>query len=234
MCGCANTAQSPEGAGNETQKSKGFLNIIKKWVIVKFSCFLHGLLTQLSSLSLSMQCSSLTVAEVHDSLSSTKALLLKYKSRPRPVLKKVLGTNQYEGVSLKPCDDHFLNQSKDHLINLLSKTMDNRFGNVSHGILRAMRITNFRYWSEADRNADFGDSDVQELITHFEPVLMRAGVKEGEVLDQWTLLKSILYQDPNILKNISWPEVNQQLGQVCPNVLHLVDLILCIPASTAD
>ncbi|CAM4683318.1 unnamed protein product [Leuciscus chuanchicus] len=76
-----------------------------------------------------------------------------------------MGTNQ--GVSLKPCDDHSLNQSKDHLIDLLAKTMDNRFGDVSYGILRAMRITNFRYWPEADRNANFGDSDVQELITHF-------------------------------------------------------------------
>ncbi|KAK5616505.1 hypothetical protein CRENBAI_009393 [Crenichthys baileyi] len=111
------------------------------------------------------------------------------------MLKKVLGTNQYESVSLKPCDDHFLNQSKDHLIDLLSITMDNRFRDMSHGILSAMRITNFRYWPEADRNA--------ELIKHFEPVLMRAEVKVGEVLDQWTVLKSRPYQDPNILKKTS-------------------------------
>ena len=81
---------------------------------------------------------------------------------------------------------------------------------------------------------DVGESDVQELITHSEPVLLRSGVKVGEVLDQWTVLKSRLYQDPSILKNISWPEVNRQLGQVCPDILHVVDLILCIPASTAD
>lgn len=146
----------------------------------------------------------------------------------------MLGTNQYEGVSLKPCDDHSLNKSKDHLIDLLSKTMENRFGDVNQGILRAMRITNFQYWPEADRNADFGDADVQELITHFVPVLLRSGVKVGEVLDQWTVLKSRLYQDSSVLQNISWPEVNRQLSQDCPDILHLVDLILCIPASTAD
>ena len=65
-------------------------------------------------------------------------------------------------------------------------------------------------------------------------MLLRSGVKVGEVLDQWTVLKSRLYQDPSILQNISWPEVNRQLGQVCPDILHVVDLILCIPASTAD
>ncbi|XP_077078686.1 zinc finger protein 862-like [Siphateles boraxobius] len=80
----------------------------------------------------------------------------------------------------------------------------------------------------------FGDSDVQDLITHFEPVLLRAGVKVEEVLDQWTVLKSKLDQDPSVLKNISWREVNQQLGQDCPDILHVADLILCIPASTAD
>ncbi|XDV45418.1 hypothetical protein PO909_013522 [Leuciscus waleckii] len=167
-------------------KARGFLPIMKDGVVIKFSCFLRDLL--LSSLSLTMQRSSVTVAEVHDCLTSTMALMLKYKSRPGPWLKTVMGTNQY-GVSLKPCDDHSLNQSKDHLIDLLAKIMDNRFGDVSHGILRAMRITNFRYWPEADRNANFGDSDVQELITHFEPVLLRAGVKVEEVQDQWTVLK---------------------------------------------
>ncbi|XDV31583.1 hypothetical protein PO909_002570 [Leuciscus waleckii] len=209
-------------------KARGFLHIMKDGAVIKFSCFLRDLLTQLSSLSLTMQRSSVTVAEVHDCLTSTMALMLKYKSRPGPWLKTVLGTNQYEGVSLKPCDDHSLNQSKDHLIDLLAKTMDNRFGDVSHGILRAMRITNFQYWPEADRNADFGDSDVQELIMHFEPVLLRAGVKVEEVLDQWTVLKARLYQDPSVLKNISWREVNQQLGQDCPDILGFwssIDLI---------
>lgn len=76
-------AQSPEGEGNETQKAKarGFLHIMKDGALIKFSCFLHDLLTQLSSLSLTMQRSSVTVAEVHDSLSSTQAIMLKYKSR---------------------------------------------------------------------------------------------------------------------------------------------------------
>lgn len=60
------------------------------------------------------------------------------------------------------------------------------------------------------------------------------GVKVGEVLDQWTVLKSRLYQHPSVLQNIPRPEVSRQLGQVCPDILHVIDLILCIPASTAD
>lgn len=64
----------------------------------------------------------------------------------------MLGTNLYEGISLRPCDDHSLHQTKDHLIDLLSETLLNRFEDMSHGILCAMRITNFCYWPEVDRN----------------------------------------------------------------------------------
>lgn len=40
---------------------------------------------------------------------------------------------------------------------------------------------------------EFGDSDLLEVTAHFEPVLLRAGVKVGEALDQWTVIKSRLY-----------------------------------------
>lgn len=75
--------QSPEGGGSEKQqaKARGFLHIMKDGAVLKFSCFLHDLLSQLSSLSLTMQHSSVTVAEVHDCLSSTRTIILKYKSR---------------------------------------------------------------------------------------------------------------------------------------------------------
>lgn len=43
---------------------------------------------------------------------------------------------------------------------------------------------------------------MQELITHFEPVLLRSDVKVGDVLDQRTVLKSMLYQDPSVLQNL--------------------------------
>ncbi len=47
-------------------------------------------------------------------------------------------------------------------------------------------------------------------------------------------MESRLYQDPSALQNISWPGVNWQLDQNCPDILHVVDLILCILASTVD
>ncbi|ROL45243.1 hypothetical protein DPX16_17854 [Anabarilius grahami] len=81
--------------------------------------------------------------------------------------------------------------------------MENRFGDVNRGILGAMRITNFRYWPEADRNSNFGDADVQELITHFEPVVLRSGVKVSDLFSTLgdaeldALVEDVLKRHPN-------------------------------------
>lgn len=72
-----------EGGGSEKQqaKARGFLHAMKDGAVIKFACFLYDLLSQLSSLSLTMQRSSVTVSEIHDGLSSTRAIILKYKTR---------------------------------------------------------------------------------------------------------------------------------------------------------
>ncbi|KAJ7998225.1 hypothetical protein DPEC_G00220380 [Dallia pectoralis] len=36
------------------------------------------------------------------------------------------------------------------------------------------------------------------------------------------------------MDQLTWPEINQRLGCKCPDFLQLVDVLLCIPASTAD
>lgn len=79
---------------------------------------------------------------------------------------------------------------------------------------------------------DFGDREVEALCHHFKEVLNSAGVCEEKIPDQWTILKSKLYQEGN-LRNLSWSEVNRLHKDLCPDVLHLMDLVLSIPASTA-
>lgn len=64
----------------------------------------------------------------------------------------MLGADQYEGISLRPCDEDAIHQSKDRLIDRLSETMANRFEDMSNGVLSAMRLTNFCFWPEEDRN----------------------------------------------------------------------------------
>lgn len=73
--------QSPDDEGvNAAQQSKarGFYKLVTDGDALKFSSFL---LTHLSNLSVKLQQSCLTVADVHSCLTSTQAVILKYKYR---------------------------------------------------------------------------------------------------------------------------------------------------------
>lgn len=41
--------------------------------------------------------------------------------------------------------------------------------------------------------SDFGDEEVNKLISHFRPLLLSAGVDVELIPDQWTILKTELY-----------------------------------------
>lgn len=41
--------------------------------------------------------------------------------------------------------------------------------------------------------SDFGDEEVNKLISHFRPLLMSAGVDVELIPDQWIILKTELY-----------------------------------------
>ncbi|KAJ7997993.1 hypothetical protein DPEC_G00218120 [Dallia pectoralis] len=81
---------------------------------------------------------------------------------------------------------------------------------------------------------DCGDAYVECLIKHFGPLLASSGAHLDLIPDQWTFLKSSLYQQHPNMDQLTWPEINQRLGGQCPDFLQLVHVLLCIPASTAD
>lgn len=41
--------------------------------------------------------------------------------------------------------------------------------------------------------SEFGDEEVNKLISHFQPILLSAGVDVELIPDQWTILKTELY-----------------------------------------
>uniref|UniRef100_A0AAV2J6H8 HAT C-terminal dimerisation domain-containing protein n=2 Tax=Knipowitschia caucasica TaxID=637954 RepID=A0AAV2J6H8_KNICA len=218
-------------------KFKGFLNIAKNGVVLRFCCLLHDTIYQLKNLSKSLQRSVSTLAEAQRCLSSTQAVIEKYKSRPGPKLRSVLDTDTYEGVLLKPSDAGQHDKAKNELIDSLCQCITARFSDVNSGVLHAMRLASFQCWPEADTSSDFGDEEINKLISHFRPLLLSAGVDVDLIPDQWTILKAELYtagfsQAGTIEK--TWPTVNRMLRHRCPDILDLFDALLTIPASTAD
>ncbi|XP_046905683.1 zinc finger protein 862-like isoform X1 [Hypomesus transpacificus] len=217
-------------------KAKGFLKIGKDGGVLRFCCLLHDTIYQLSSLSKSLQRSVSTLAEAQSCLSSTQAVIEKYKSRPGPKLRAVLDTDTYEGVLLNPTDADQHDKAKNELIDSLCRCITARFSDVNSGVLQAMRLTSFQCWPEADTSSEFGDEEVNKLISHFQPILLYAGVDVELIPDQWTILKTELYTAGFSQGTFekTWPTVNRMLRHRCPDVLDLFDALLTIPATTAD
>ncbi len=83
---------------------------------------------------------------------------------------------------------------------------------------------------------DFGDTEVETLVNHFRPVLETSGIHAENMMDQWTVLKSLMYQEPQFLSNphVSWVSVNSCHQHSCSDLLAVIDPVLSLPASTAD
>ncbi|KAK7168667.1 hypothetical protein R3I93_004855 [Phoxinus phoxinus] len=106
--------------------------------------------------------------------------------------------------------------------------MATRFCDFSSGVLHASKLVDITTWPDADTCEDFGDADVECLIKHFGPLLASSGANLDLIPDQWTFLKSSFYQQHPNMNQLTWPEINRRFQ------LQLVDVLLSIPASTAD
>ncbi|CAL8387724.1 unnamed protein product [Boreogadus saida] len=86
------------------------------------------------------------------------------------------------------------------------------------------------------RSLDFGDGEINKLISHLRPLLLSAGVDVELIPDQWTILKTELYTAGFSQGTFekTWPTVNRMPRHRCPDVLDRFDALLTIPATTAD
>ncbi|XP_070580174.1 uncharacterized protein [Ptychodera flava] len=71
------------------------------------------------------------------------------------------------------------------------------------------------------------------LSEHWRDVLTRQGVDCTLVLCEWNLLKQLLYSNDDIY-SITWQQINAKYRQRTPNILDLIDLVLSLPASSAE
>ncbi|CAC5404060.1 unnamed protein product [Mytilus coruscus] len=103
------------------------------------------------------------------------------------------------------------------------------------GILKTCGVLDLlKFPLNTDEAKDYGDHEIAELVDYFRSGLIEAGVEVGMIEMEWTKLKHNLitrFKDPG---STTWKELNQMCSGECSNLLSLVDLILTIPASSAD
>ncbi|XP_028457175.1 zinc finger protein 862-like [Perca flavescens] len=159
--------------------------------------------------------------------------------KPGPRLRACLENpaDTFEGATLAAPRDNLslahVNSTKHKLIDTFCCSMATQFCDFSSGVLHASKLVDITSWPDADTCEDFGDAYVECLIKHFGPLLASSGADLDLITDQWTFLKSRLYQQHPNMDQLIWPEINQRLGGQWPDFLQLVDVLLCVPASTA-
>uniref|UniRef100_A0A1A8B7D6 Uncharacterized protein n=1 Tax=Nothobranchius furzeri TaxID=105023 RepID=A0A1A8B7D6_NOTFU len=148
-----------------------------------------------------MKCRRPTMAALHEALQSTKTVLLTYKRKPGPMLQSFGNKMTFEGRELSG-DGRSFQSSHPNLIDDLVANMENRFGHVKGGVLHATNIADFGFWPDKVNMTDFGDAAVDILVGHFKPVLEDPGVQVDKGADEWTTLRSKVYQQPDWLEFI--------------------------------
>ncbi|RXN37337.1 zinc finger protein 862-like [Labeo rohita] len=219
--------QSPDAQnvrGVQQAKARKYYSTIREAVIVRFCGFLHDTLTHLSSLSTCLE-----------SLHQKRERKFVTVIRQGPMMKATVA-DCYEGITLTRADDNkALISSQKEVIDRLVENMNHRFQDASEGILHATKLVSFTNWPQSgDEEADFGDAELETLVDHFKPVLESSGVMVERIPDQWTALKSLMYQEPKSLPKMSWIAVNRRFQHSCPDLLALFDLVLSLPPSTAE
>ena len=230
--------QSPDSVGirgEQKAKAKHFYQTATTKSVVKYACLLFDVLQHLSTLSCSLQRSSISLAQVHRYLEATKAVLTRYKSKPGPMLKQIEEKASFEGIELAGSDASFVASHKSLLDDLLS-SLEERLGDFQQGVVHAT-IVDLASWPDKSSSNAFGDDEIDTLVEHFATVLQGAGADTAKMSDEWTTLKASIYAQPDWLqyiKCVTWPELHRKFSTEAPNVFILIDLVLSLPVSTAE
>ncbi|XP_053571862.1 zinc finger protein 862-like [Bombina bombina] len=237
--------QSPDAKGvrgEQQAKARCFYRAATSLSMVQYACFMYDVLLQLCNLSNTLQNRNASVADVHNSLEVTKKILIALKERPVPgsLLHSIQydeeGTARFEGVELKGKNDAF-KSSKKKFLEAIQSSFEDCFEDIEEGVLQATSVTSFKTWPDKENSEDFGNEDIVTLTSQFQPVLEAQGVSCREIVNEWTVLKTSLYNKNDWekkLKTVTWPELNREFGDKCGHLLSLMDLILTLPVSTSE
>nr|XP_012315396.1 uncharacterized protein LOC105722478 [Aotus nancymaae] len=115
----------------------------------------------------------------------------------------------------------------------LIKRLQGCFRDASQNVARATVTGSFKLWP-TKKNQEFGEKEVSILTAHYELVSEVASVKLSEVDTEWSILKLEIYARFQNIRQLTWDFVNSLYLHKYPNILTLVDVVLTLPASSAE
>uniref|UniRef100_A0A8B9DQ31 Sperm flagellar 2 n=1 Tax=Anser cygnoides TaxID=8845 RepID=A0A8B9DQ31_ANSCY len=213
------------------QKVKGLLHLLLKMEIVKFSHFLLDVINALNILSRVTLDHNSSIADIFATMQSTVETLHMYQTRAGPKERLMETIQHFHGHQL--VGNGNISEVRTKVLSNLVKRLRNCFCDASKDVLRATTIGSFKLWPDKMRE-EFGEKEVSVLTKHYEVVLEAASVKINEVETEWSMLKLELYNRFQNIQTLTWDLVNSDYSKKYPNILTLVDLILTLPASSAE
>ncbi|XP_040398128.1 sperm flagellar protein 2 isoform X2 [Cygnus olor] len=220
-----------DSRASNRQKVKGLLHLLLKMEIVKFSHFLLDVINVLNILSRVTLDHNSSIADIFATMQSTVETLHMYQTRAGPKERLMETIQHFHGHQL--VGNGNISEVRTKVLSNLVKRLRNCFCDASKDVLRATTIGSFKLWPDKMRE-EFGEKEVSVLTKHYEVVLEAASVKINEVETEWSMLKLELYNRFQNIQTLTWDLVNSDYSKKYPNILTLVDLILTLPASSAE
>nr|XP_023481544.1 sperm flagellar protein 2 isoform X5 [Equus caballus] len=219
------------GSDTSHQKAKELLELLLQADIVKFIHFLVDVISVLSILSRVNQNRNSSIADIFATLQSTLEILRMYQTRPGPKERRVDSVTHFHGKCLRGKGN--ISDVRNTVLTHLIKRLRGCFRDAGQDVVKATMIGSFKLWP-TKINQELGEKEVSILIAHYEPVLEAANVKIDEVDTEWSMLKLEIYARFQNIRELTWDVVNSVYLPKYPNILTLVDLVLTLPASSAE
>ncbi|XP_029860545.1 sperm flagellar protein 2 isoform X2 [Aquila chrysaetos chrysaetos] len=220
-----------DSRASNRQKVKGLLHLLLRMEIVKFSHFLLDVISVLNILSRVTLDHNSSIADIFATVQSTLETLHMYQTRPGPKERLMETVQHFHGYQL--VGNGNISAIRTKVLTNLVKRLRDCFCDASQDVLRATTIGSFKLWPHKMKQ-EFGEEEVSVLTKHYEVILEAASVKIGEVETEWSMLKLELYNRFQNIQTLTWDSVNSDYSKKYPNILALVDLILTLPASSAE
>ncbi|XP_065655360.1 zinc finger protein 862-like [Hydra vulgaris] len=117
-------------------------------------------------------------------------------------------------------------------VNIIKPLIDDRFSSLSNTVFESMSWLDPQFWT-ADNM--YGDASISLLIREFKIPLEYAGLKVEMVLSEWNAFKLLINTEyKGVTTALLWEKIFVYYRKTFPNLLLLVELIMCISCSNSS
>ncbi|XP_041464874.1 zinc finger protein 862-like [Lytechinus variegatus] len=226
-------------------KARRILKIITDFPTLKFMFFLQDILDSMSKLSKNLQKDSSSLAEASRAVDATSFQLgnlgREAGKHLQSFLEEMRGSDDqtsFRGHELKrvEMEDKF-DRNRSDVVNKLQRHLTKRFESLRQDeVSAATTILNTIQWPQtSDELESYGNTSVDFVCRHFKAILEHHKCELESIMYEWQEAKLYISGLPRARQQSAWKDIimDEELRAKIPNLLHIVEILLVLPISTA-